>query len=186
MARKAVPWKELAAAGTKGGQRLARMVRGAIRNLAKGQGGKRPPGVYLVLGDSEGAAVEARPAEPFAPANHHVYRAHLFAKSRWRRTPQTFWSLGGPPGRPTGKDSRRYFTRLVVPAKPADDATYAQCGDVLSFSALTIKSQGPLWQAVIAEAAAQIRAGHNVVVWTHGREVPWLHVRVRLTRAPLN
>lgn len=163
-------WKKLA---TDGGRSLAAMVRAAIRKLERAHPGPLQ-GVYLLLGDENGAAVTAIATDAFGPASPGRYEAYLRGKSRWRTTPQAFWSL-------RSRDPRAAVrTRLVVPPVAAD--THNNCGDVLNFSRLALAVQAPFWQKVAAEAARLARANVRIKVWTHGRDVPWLHARIRVTQ----
>jgi len=136
----------------RGGLRLAREVRAAIRKAGAENG------AYLHLGRAAAPAPVAFPAAPFAPADHRTFASYL----QGRRAPQVFPSLRGTP--------------LVVPA--ADPATYAFCGDVARFSRLPYRLQAPFWQRVAAEVNRHARLRPGLQVRTHGRDVPWLHVRI--------
>ena len=169
-------WKQLADAGPAGGRAIAVMVRRSISKLQESHS-RDLEGIYLTLGDtktSNAPHVIAEATEAFAEPRHQQYRSYLHGKSRWRITPQVFWSL-----RSLDPDAT-VRTRLVIP--PMKKETYAKCGDVLSFSKLPLDVQAPLWAAVAKETARIIKPGVHVKVWTHGREVPWLHVRIRVTQ----
>ena len=151
-----VAWKSFTTSA--GGVRLAKAVRKAIEDAGS------PAGVYLSLGGVSGVNVVATKTSAFAPADPTMFRDKLYGKKA-KRTPQAFWSLSGR-------------TRLISP--PVLKGTAEESGDVKTYSELPLKVQGRLWQTVAIEADKFISKGMKVWVITHGRDVPWLHIRIEI------
>ena len=158
---KRTPWKAFTT--VKGGEDLARRIRAAIKDVLPAEG------VYVAIGNNAGVLPAAARTRAFAPADPSMFNSHLYGKAA-KRTPQSFWSITTQPS------PKHYGTRLVIP--PLLSATRSRCGDVMSFSQLPLKQQGRFWRTVAAEAEKLVKAGWTVWVHTHGREVPWLHVRI--------
>jgi hypothetical protein len=170
-----IPWATFAAGD---GRQLARLVAGAIARARKDYAmlpAAGLTGAYVHLGDARGVAPSACPTQPFPPADPRPF-ADKLAKDAGR--PLVFWSHRrvATPANPGG-------TRLVIPTARVDPAVFAKSGDVASFSALPLTAQAPFWKALAVEVARLVAAGWAVRVYTHGREVAWLHVRIRVSRA---
>lgn len=163
-------WREFVT--PQGARRLSRQVTRAVNSALKDA--PEGSGVYLELGGGDGPRPRARAAPPFPPGDPFQFQEYLKG-----RKPAVFWSLSGAPTptRPRG-------TRLVVPPVPPENKrgnAAAPYGDVANYVRKVPESEKiKFWQQVAKEAAAAVRKGHKVYVYTHGRDVPWLHVRLEV------